>query len=63
MDDWTRCAFERLLALAQRDTGQSRRAANFILAWWNADGLGGFDFADLFGVDSAIAADMGTVFT
>lgn len=33
MDDWTRGAFERLLALAQSDTGQSRRAANFILAW------------------------------
>lgn len=63
MDDWTRAAFERLLNLAQSDTGQSRRAANFLLAWWNADSLGGFDMADLFGVDSAIAADMGMVFT
>lgn len=63
MDDWTRAAFERLLNLAQSDTGQSRRAANFLLAWWNADSLGGFDMGDLFRVDSAIAADMATVFT
>lgn len=63
MDDWTRAAFERLLNLAQSDTGQSRRAANFLLAWWNADSLGGFDIADLFGVDTGIAADMATVFT
>jgi len=63
MDDWTRAAFERLVKLAQSDTHQSRRAANFLLAWWNADSLGAFDPADLFGVDSAIAADMATVFT
>ncbi len=63
MDDWTRAAFERLLKLAQSDTGQSWRAANFLLAWWNAESLGGFDMADLFGVDSTIAADMATVFT
>lgn len=63
MDDWTRAAFERLLTLAKSDTGQARRAANFLLAWWNADSLGAFDLADLFGVDSTIAADMATVFT
>lgn len=63
MDDWTRAAFERLLTLAQSDTGQARRAANFLLAWWNAESLGAFDLADLFGVDSTIAADMATVFT
>ncbi|MCW8060495.1 DUF7673 family protein [Agrobacterium tumefaciens] len=63
MDDNTRGAFERLLDLARSDTGQARRAANFILAWWNADSLGGFDIADLFAVDMRIAADMATVFT
>lgn len=63
MDDWTRAAFERLLKLAQSDTGQSRRAANFLLAWWNGEILGGFDLTDLFNVDSTIAADMATVFT
>lgn len=62
MDDTTRAAFERLLDLARSDTGQARRAANFILAWWNAESLGGFDIADLFAQDTAIAADMATVF-
>lgn len=63
MDDWTRAAFERLLSLAQSDTGQAKRAANFLFAWWNADSLGAFDLTDLFGVDSTIAADMASVFT
>lgn len=62
MDDMTRAAFKRLLDLARSDTGQARRAANFILAWWNAEGLGGFDLTDLFGQDEAIAKDMATVF-
>ncbi|WP_309487072.1 DUF7673 family protein [Sinorhizobium meliloti] len=62
MSDHERAAFERLLKIARSDTGQSRRVAAFILAWWNADSLGGFDLADLFGVDQAIAADMGTMF-
>ncbi|MEF2072546.1 DUF7673 family protein [Consotaella aegiceratis] len=57
-----RAAFERLLKIARSDTGQSRKVANFILAWWNADSLGGFDLAELFGVDEEIAADMATVF-
>ncbi|WP_370360603.1 DUF7673 family protein [Shinella sumterensis] len=62
MTDHERASFERLLKIARSDTGQSRRVAAFILAWWNAGALGGFDLADLFGVDQAIAADMGTVF-
>ncbi len=63
MDHTTRAAFERLLQVANSDTGQSRRVANFILAWWNATDLGGFDLADLFAVDRHIAADMATVFS
>ncbi len=63
MDATTRAAFERLLKIARSDTGQSRRVANFILAWWNAPDHGGFDIADIFAVDAAIAADMATVFT
>lgn len=63
MDELTCAAFERLIDLAKSDTGQSRRVANFILAWWNADSLGGFDIADLFALDAAIAADMATVFS
>ncbi|CAN7614251.1 DUF7673 family protein [Devosia sp. LjRoot3] len=62
MDDMTRAAFERLLDLARSDTGQARRAANFILAWWNAESLGAFDIAELFGQDETIAKDMATVF-
>lgn len=57
-----KAALERLIDLAQSDTGQSRRASNFLLAWWNAGDNGGFDLTDLWGVDRAIAADMQTVF-
>lgn len=62
MDETTRAAFERLLDLARSDTGQARRVANFILAWWNTESLGGFDIADLFALDAAIANDTATVF-
>jgi hypothetical protein len=63
MDHLTRAAFRRLLDVALEDTGQSRRVSNFIMAWWNAESLGGFDLADLFVVDKSIAADMARVFT
>ncbi len=62
MTDHERAAFERLLKIAKSDAGQSRRVASFILSWWNASSLGGFDLADLFAVDQSIAADMGTIF-
>lgn len=55
-------ALERLIEIARRDTGQSRRVADFLLAWWNAGQCGGFDFTTAWGVDDAIAADMVTVF-
>lgn len=55
-------ALERLIRIAQSDTGQSRRVASFLLAWWNAANCGGFDLTDLWAVDNAIAADMMTVF-
>jgi hypothetical protein len=54
-------ALDRLVKHAQGDTGQSRRVANFLLAWWNASRDGGFDFTDLWNVDDAIADDMITV--
>ena len=57
-----RDALERLLVLAQGDTGQSRRVAAFLLAWWNAGAHGGFDLADLWGLDREIVADVVTVF-
>lgn len=34
-------AFERLFSIAMRDTGQSRRAGSFLLAWHNAKENGG----------------------
>ena len=56
-------ALERLIRIAQADTGQSRRTAEFLLSWWNASNCGGFDLTTLWGVDMGIAADMVTVFT
>jgi hypothetical protein len=48
----------RLIDLARSDTGQARRAANFLLAWWNARHCGGFDLTDLWAVDRKVADDM-----
>lgn len=62
LPDTTRAALDRLVRIAQSDTGQSRKVANFLLAWWNAEACGGFDLTDLWGVDAPIAADMVTVF-
>ena len=45
-----------------KDTGQSRVAASFLLAWWNAEECGGFDLTDLWRVDTTIAQDMVTIF-
>jgi hypothetical protein len=55
-------ALERLFAIARRDTGQSRKVADFLLAWWNAEECGGFDLVTLWSVDREIAQDMQTVF-
>lgn len=57
-----RAALERLIEVARSDTGQSRKVANFLLAWWNAKECGGFDLMDVWGVDPPIAADMLAVF-
>lgn len=51
-------ALHRLLDLAHGDTGQSGKAANFLLAWWNATSCGGWDLAELWAVDRAVADDM-----
>lgn len=56
-----RAALNRLIHIAQRDTGQARKVATFLLAWWNADSCGGFDLTDLWAVDTAISEDMVTV--
>ncbi len=62
MESNEKAAVNRLVAIAQSDTGQSRRVADFLLAWWNAGECGGFDFTNLWGVDTSIAADMVIVF-
>ena len=51
-------ALGRLCQIAKRDTGQSRRVANFLLAWHNPEENGGWDPTDLWNVDTAIAEDM-----
>lgn len=58
-EDWGEMeALGRLLEIAGRDTGQSRRVADFLLAWHNAEENGGWDPADLWAVDAGIADDM-----
>ncbi|WLW63573.1 ParB/RepB/Spo0J family partition protein [Achromobacter aegrifaciens] len=51
-------ALARLINIARSDTGQSKRVANFLLAWWNATNCGGFDLTDLWSVDAEIGDDM-----
>lgn len=51
-------AIVRLINVASAPTGQGRKAANFLLAWWDADSCGGFNLADLATVDLEITADM-----
>lgn len=47
--------------IAKSDTGQSRRVADFLLAWWNGGDLGHFPIEHLWNVDRAISADMVTI--
>lgn len=58
LPDDTRAALERLLEVAYRDTGQSRRIADFLLSWWNAEECGGWDPVDLWGLDAALKLDV-----
>jgi hypothetical protein len=60
--DNDREALERLLTIARGGTGQSRRVADFLLAWWNAGQCGGFDITTAWGLDDAIVEDVVTVF-
>jgi len=60
-DSTVQAALERLIDHAGKSYGQSRLTANFLLAWWNATKLGGFDFTDLWNVDENIRDDMFTV--
>jgi hypothetical protein len=53
-----KAAVARLMAIARRDTGQSRRVAAFLLAWHNAEENGGWDPTDLWGLDAEIVVDI-----
>ncbi len=44
-------AIERLLRLARNDTSQARCIADFLLAWWDPQRCGGFDFTTLWELD------------
>lgn len=55
-------ALQRLVAHAKRDTGQSRRVADFLLAWWNPAKCGGFDLTAMWDCDEEIVEDMIVVF-
>lgn len=56
-----RDALGRLLRVAQSNTGQSRKVADFLLAWWNAGSCGAWDPTDLWGLDASLANDTLTV--
>jgi hypothetical protein len=58
MTDKERAAIARLLDIARTGTGQSRRVANFLLAWHNAEENGGWDPTDLWGMDDQIVLDI-----
>jgi hypothetical protein len=55
-------ALKRLLAIAATDTGQARRIADFLLAWWNSGNCGGFDITTAWGLDDALVEDVIKVF-
>lgn len=55
-------ALLRLLKVAAADTGQSRRVADFLLAWWNAGSCGSFDITTAWGLDASLAEDVIAVF-
>ena len=58
MDTETKVALTRLFDLAESDTGGGRVAANFLLAWWNAAELGGFDLTEIWLLDDLASRDV-----
>jgi len=55
-------ALEVLIEIAKGSSGQSKRVADFLLAWWNAEQCGGFDLTDTWAVDGYIARAMCVIF-
>lgn len=62
LDDDEAAALDLLLSVAKSDTGQARRCADFLLAWFNAGTCGSFDLTNLWGLDTSLAEAMVTVF-
>lgn len=62
LNETENAALRRLIAHAKRGAGQSRRVADFLLAWWNPAQCGGFDFTTMWGCDEDISEDMIVVF-
>ena len=58
MDQASVAALHRLLIVANRDTGQSKRVADFLLSWWNAATCGKWDPTDLGALDYEISEDI-----
>lgn len=57
MDTKTRAALERLIQVAQSDTGQSRHVAKLLLAWWDAGRHGGLDLTSFWCIDDELVVD------
>jgi hypothetical protein len=57
-----RQALDNLLRHAQGDTGQSRRVADFLLAWWNLSECGKHDLTTAWGLDDDLMEDVCVVF-
>lgn len=55
-------ALRRLIEHAKGDTGQSRRVADFLLAWWNPAQCGGLDLTSIWVCEDDIVEDMVIVF-
>jgi len=61
LDPVVRQALDRLVTIALRNTRESRRVANFLLAWWDAEQYGGFDLTDLWELDAGTIVDLTVV--
>lgn len=62
LDQAERAALDRLITVALRGTGQSRIAADFLLAWWNSSECGAFNPTALWGLDKDISDDVCLIF-
>jgi hypothetical protein len=58
MNGKERAALERLLEIAEHDSGGSRRVADFLLSWWNPVACGKFDPTDTWYLNQAVCDDI-----